>query len=214
MTMPRSKETTMKFFSMLAVLCLTALASQSVLAGGGHYHGGHYHGGHSSVHFGVWLGVPLFGPWWYPPAPAYYYPPPPVYYGPPVIYRQPVVVSTPAPTVADPLPNHSSAANSGGNGVVELGPAPGASAQTPPPPPQSQANAAPPPNHAPPQTMTSQVYVYPRQGQSTQKQALDEADCNRWASTQMGKGFSADQAAVNFQRALAACLDAHGYSVR
>jgi hypothetical protein len=209
----------MKLISMLTLLLLGALASQSALA----WH--HHHGG---VRFGVFIGPPVFGPWWW-------YPPPPrVYYDPPVVYRQPVVVAAPPPVVVETTPSYSAPSAPANNGVIELGPAPGTPAQSNQTQPQSTVPAqprvnpmpaqpqsqAPPQTQMPPQTQTapqvlaSQVYVYPRQGQSAQQQAQDEAECNRWASSRMGTGFDASQAAANFQRALAACLDAHGYSVR
>jgi hypothetical protein len=160
----------------------------------------HHHG----VRFGVFIGPPLFGPyWWYPPPRVYYDPPP-------VIYREPVVV---APPVVQPQPSYTPPPAAPGNGVIELGPAPAAGAPSQAPPPA----IAQPPAGAPPQgrmAQAGQVYVYPRQGQSPQQQAADEATCNSWASTQMGSGFDANQAVSSFQRALAACLDAHGYSVR
>jgi hypothetical protein len=199
----------MRIISIITLLLASIVASGSAFAG--HYHhGGH---SHSNVHFGVSIGVPLFGPWWWwaPPPPVYYGPP--VIYSPPVVYRQPVVVAAPAPSnvAVEQTPSHSAPAN---NGVIELGPAPQAN-PTPTQPPAART-APPVQSQTPSQTMAnqSQVYVYPRQGQSPQQQAADEAECNRWASTQMGTGFSAEQAASNFHRALSACLDAHGYSVR
>lgn len=199
----------MRIISILTLLLASILASESAFAGH-YYHGGH---SHSSVHFGVFIGPPLFGPWWWwaPPPPVYYGPP--VVYSPPVVYREPVVVAAPPPSnvVAEQTPSHSAPAN---NGVIELGPAP--QANPTPTPPQAARTAPPVQSPMSPQAMANQnqVYVYPRQGQSPQQQAADEAECNRWASTQMGTGFSGDQAASNFHRALSACLDAHGYSVR
>lgn len=193
----------MRIISILALLLAGALASQSALAG---------HHGHARVHFGVFIGPPLFGPWWWAPPPPVYYDPP-VVYSPPVVYRQPVVVAAPPPSnVVESTPSYSAPWPAASNGVIELGPAPQAN-PAPAPPPVNQA-PAPVQKQIPAQTLATQVYVYPRQGQSPQQQAQDEAECNRWASTQMGTGFSASQAATNFQRALAACLDAHGYSVR
>lgn len=52
--------------------------------------------------------------------------------------------------------------------------------------------------------------VYPRDGQSTAQTAADRQQCDTWASAQPG---SASDAQV-FQRALAACLDGRGYTVR
>jgi len=143
---------------------------------------------------------------------------PPAYYDPPVIYRRSVTVA-PAPTVIESAPVYSAAPTPANNGVTELGPvdrpaqslpkqepsAPRASTAQPPPATQGQMAL---------QTPARPVYVYPRQGQSAQQQAKDESECNRWASSQMGSGFDATQAVTNFQRALGACLDAHGYSVR
>ena len=52
--------------------------------------------------------------------------------------------------------------------------------------------------------------IYPRSGQSPVQTEADRQECNRWATTQ--------QAAMNdasiFQRAVAACLDGRGYTVR
>jgi hypothetical protein len=193
----------MKRIITLVVFLLGAIASSSALA----WH--HHHGG---VRFGVFIAPPLFGPWWYSP-------PPPVYYDPPVIYRRPVVVAAPPPTVIESAPIYSAPAPSTNNGVTELGPVDRPTQSMP-----KQEPATPRPSGAQPsapnqsqmalQTQSRQVYVYPRQGQSPQQQAQDEAECNRWASSQMGSGFDATQAVSNFQRALAACLDAHGYSVR
>jgi hypothetical protein len=54
-------------------------------SGGGHFHGGHFSGGHFSgghfhggARFGVFVGAPLFWPWYYPYASPYYYYPPAV----------------------------------------------------------------------------------------------------------------------------------------
>lgn len=199
----------MKLFHLLSLALLGLLTSASALAGG-YYHGGYYgHGGHyyhgSSVNFGFYFGAPVFGPWWW-------YPPAPVYYGPTVVYREPVIVTT-QPRVVESAPVQPAPSAAQNNGVVELGPAPNTPSQYPPVPAQPQSNA--PQSQSAPQTLAGgQVYVYPRQGQNPQQQARDEGDCNRWAATQMGSGFSANQAAANFQRALAACMDAHGYSVR
>ena len=75
----------------LVLILLVALASESVLArgghsGGGHSGGGHFGGGHSGgghfgghrfigppVRYGVVVGAPVF--FYYPPPPPYYYSP-------------------------------------------------------------------------------------------------------------------------------------------
>lgn len=52
--------------------------------------------------------------------------------------------------------------------------------------------------------------IYPRNGQTAEQTETDRRECNRWATTQ--------PAALNdggvFQRAVAACMDARGYTVR
>ena len=77
----------MKVMSIATVLC-AALAGSQAQAGNHGFHGGHgsfhsagYYGGHPHVRFGVFIGPPVFWPWYYPP--AYYYPPPAYYYPPP-----------------------------------------------------------------------------------------------------------------------------------
>ena len=51
---------------------------------------------------------------------------------------------------------------------------------------------------------------YPRQGQSAAQTEAERQECNRWATTQP----EAMADASVFQRAVAACMDARGYSVR
>lgn len=52
--------------------------------------------------------------------------------------------------------------------------------------------------------------IYPRNGQSPEQTEADRQDCNRWA-TSLPSALSDAQV---FQRAVAACMDARGYSVR
>jgi len=78
------------------------------------------------------------------------------------------------------------------------------------------AGAAPPPG--------GDVYVYPQNGQSEDQQANDKYECHKWASsqsgfdpTQAGGGVPPDQAEqsrANYQRAMRACLEGRGYSVK
>jgi len=180
----------MRIISILMLLLASALTSESALAGRYGHHG------HASVHFGVFVGPPVFGPWWWwaPPPPVYYVPP--IIYAPPVVYRQPAVVTAPTTTVVEPTPalpaNRSSTQPQIGEQVSQA--------------PRQMASEV--------SADFKQLYVYPRDGQSLQQQAQDEEKCNRWASAKTGAGTGAQQAASNFQRALAACLDAHGYSVK
>ncbi len=71
---------------------------------------------------------------------------------------------------------------------------------------------------------TADIFVYPKNGQSTEEQARDRFDCYRSAMTETGfdptksdGGISPDKAAIkrsDYIRAETACLDARGYSVK
>jgi hypothetical protein len=52
--------------------------------------------------------------------------------------------------------------------------------------------------------------IYPRNGQSAEQTEVDRRECNRWATSQP----SALNDASVFQRAVAACMEARGYTVR
>jgi len=94
----------------------------------------------------------------------------------------------------------------------------------PPPPPPSSPNPAslppPPPMTAMPPTVTvsGPLFVYPKGGQSEAQVAADRRTCSNWAGAQTGydpaKDSPADPRHSDFQRATAACLDAHGYTVK
>jgi hypothetical protein len=74
------------------------------------------------------------------------------------------------------------------------------------------------------QTSVSQVFIYPRQGQSEKKQADDRYECHRWALGQTGydptnppvdlSDTQMIQKRDSYQRASAACLDGRGYTVK
>jgi len=85
--------------------------------------------------------------------------------------------------------------------------------------------AAPPPAaQAPPGDSRGamSLYVYPKNGQSEQQTASDRYQCHQWAVSQTGfdptNSASDTQAATatpeNYKRAVTACLEARGYSVR
>jgi len=67
-------------------------------------------------------------------------------------------------------------------------------------------------------------FMYPRNGQSAQQQARDRYECHSWAVSQTGfdptvaqGGVAASQNAIKRQdylRAIAACLEGHGYTVK
>lgn len=83
-------------------------------------------------------------------------------------------------------------------------------------PPQSDVSETPPP--------AEQMFVYPRLGQSEKQQADDRYDCHRWAVSQTGfdpiqqpGGTPEAQRAekrADYQRAMSACLDGRGYTVK
>lgn len=52
--------------------------------------------------------------------------------------------------------------------------------------------------------------IYPRNGQSASKTEADRRECSRWATAQP----NATSDASVFQRAIAACMDARGYTLR
>ena len=68
------------------------------------------------------------------------------------------------------------------------------------------------------------LYVYPRDGQSEDKQASDRYECHRWASGQTGfdpvqperyeGGGTLETRRAEYRRAITACLEARGYTVR
>jgi hypothetical protein len=66
-------------------------------------------------------------------------------------------------------------------------------------------------------------FVYPKQGQSSERQSADEYDCHRWAADQSGfdpaaaatgHAPAADARRPDYQRAKSACLEGRGYTVR
>jgi Family of unknown function (DUF6515) len=85
-----------------------------------------------------------------------------------------------------------------------------------PPTDQGATTTQPPPS--------DDLYIYPQSGQSEEQQANDKYECHKWASSQSGfdptqaaGGVSPDQAAAKraeYDRAMRACLEGRGYSVR
>jgi hypothetical protein len=67
------------------------------------------------------------------------------------------------------------------------------------------------------------IYIYPKNGQSTEQEARDRYECNRWAEGETGfdptrsaGGVPADETATkrsDYHRAMTTCLDGRGYSV-
>lgn len=70
----------------------------------------------------------------------------------------------------------------------------------------------------------SDLFIYPKNGQSEEQQGRDRYECHSWASGQSGfdptqpsGGVSEAQASArraDYQRAMQACLEARGYSVK
>ena len=97
----------------------------------------------------------------------------------------------------------------------------------PPPPLVSQerppAYAQPAPSGTP--SLAERIFVYPRQGQSEERQATDRYECHSWAvsqtnydPTQPPPGDMSEtqrkQMRADYRRAEDACLDGRGYTVR
>jgi hypothetical protein len=88
-------------------------------------------------------------------------------------------------------------------------------------PPKGEVNQAPP---SAGQMSSDKLFIYPRQGQSEQKQATDRYECHRWAVSQTGYDPTQPPAGVptaqtsqkraDYQRAMGACLDGLGYTVK
>jgi Family of unknown function (DUF6515) len=96
--------------------------------------------------------------------------------------------------------------------VVVLQPPPTTVVVPPPPPAPPPGNIAQGPD---------QLFIYPRQGQGEQQQATDRYECHRWAVSQTGYdptlapgGAPIAQKQAEYQRAMSACLDGRGYTVK
>ena len=108
----------------------------------------------------------------------------------------------------------------------EVSPIPPPLAQAPQGPPPVQAPQGPPPSGLPSggPMPGEQLFIYPRQGQSEKKQAEDRYECHRWAAGQTGYDPTKPpvgtpeaqrfQKYADFKRAMGACLDARGYSIK
>jgi hypothetical protein len=84
-------------------------------------------------------------------------------------------------------------------------------------PPDQQAASTEPPQ-------SDNVFIYPNNGQSEDQQARDRYECHRWAASETGFDPTAagggeppqDEAGkrVDYNRAMGACLEGRGYTVR
>jgi len=79
-------------------------------------------------------------------------------------------------------------------------------------PPTSDVSEAPPP--------ADQMFIYPRLDQSSRQQADDRYECHRWAVSQTGfdpiqqQPGGPPEKRADYQRAMGACLDGRGYTVK
>jgi len=177
-----------KLISLLGLLLVFTLLVPPDLALANRGHGGFY--GYGGFLPGLIIGGALgwgLGPRYYYP-PAYYYPPPPSYYYPP-----------------PPPPDYY---------------------YSPPPP----SNYYPPPpeaSQAPPSTSQGaggRMFIYPRQSQSEEQQNKDFDACHTWAVSQTGfdpakppagaPDAQTIQKSSDYLRAISACFDARGYTLR
>ena len=78
---------------------------------------------------------------------------------------------------------------------------------TDPPPVASSADAQP----AAPSDAGAQIFMYPKNGQSAEQQREDRIACERWAANQVGNGGTNSD---DYRRAMTACAEGRGYSVR
>jgi len=77
---------------------------------------------------------------------------------------------------------------------------------------------------APPPSPNDDVFIYPKNGQSEEDQSRDKYECHKWAQNQSGfdptqpsGGVPPEQAndkRTAYQRAITACLEGRGYSVK
>jgi len=86
-------------------------------------------------------------------------------------------------------------------------------------PPQGSVSQTPSPSSS--TTAGERMFIYPRNGQNEQQQADDRYQCHRWAvdqtnydPTQPPEGIPSSGKNADYLRAMSACLDARGYTVK
>jgi hypothetical protein len=166
--------------------------------GGGYWHGGFWPGAYYGWSYPLFLGFlpAVYSTYWWSGVPYYYVNN--VYYT--YDTSDNGYVATDPPPVSDSYSDDVNAA-------AAAGPDGGA------------VNAA--PDVAPPAVPGAGIIAYPRNGQSDQQQATDKFQCHNWAKGQTGfdptsqsSSGAPASARSNYGRAMAACLDARGYTVR
>jgi hypothetical protein len=58
--------------------------------------------------------------------------------------------------------------------------------------------------------LQAQLNMYPRNGQSPDRQSIDRRDCQQWAAQQAGASAANGS---DYQRAMVACIEGRGYAV-
>ena len=162
--------------------------------GGGYWGRGGYYGGWGHGFYGGFYG-PRFGfGWFLPVLPAFYA----TYWfgGIPYYYANDAYYTW--------SPDY--------NGYVATEPPAGAV-------PENGSSDAVPPASSGGQSSGGQSYTYPKNGQTDEQQATDRYQCHQWAVSQSGydptrNGAAAAHGQGDYQRALSACLEGRGYSVR
>jgi len=91
-------------------------------------------------------------------------------------------------------------------------------------PPQGDVSETPPDAEPQEESAGDKLFIYPRNGQSEKQQANDRYECHKWAAGQTNydptgnpSGMTADQIMkkrLDYQRAMASCLDARGYTAK
>jgi hypothetical protein len=204
------------------VLALAALGAQAQQWHGGgppsHYDGHYMHNHYYAARGGFVAAVPgtpypvaggryyFSGGVWYAPRPGGF-----VVIGAPVGFYVPVLPPFYTTLWIGGIPYYYAndtyyTWNVGQNGYEVVDPPAGA----------DTASAQPPVN--------DELFIYPQNGQTADQQANDKYECHKWAFSQTGYdptqtagGVSADAASGkrdDYQRAMRACLEGRGYSVR
>jgi hypothetical protein len=89
------------------------------------------------------------------------------------------------------------------------------------PPDENAASTEPPP---PAPSANDDLFIYPKNGQSEQDQSRDKYECHKWAQGQSGFDPTQPNGGVSsgdggskraaYQRAIGACLEGRGYTVK
>jgi len=205
---------------MTVLAILLVLAATEAIAGG-HPHRGYYGGHHYSYYRGY--GYPAYGYSTYHLPVGYnsaYYRGSPYYYGGGAWYRpygaRFVVVAPPIGIGVSLLPPYYTTLWFGGapyyyanDTYYQYHAARREYVVTEKP--RGEAQAA-------PEAGSAELYAYPRNGQTEERQSVDRDDCHRWAVVKTGfdptKSVGANHSLPDFRRAEGACLDARGYSVK